>query len=230
MSVKLRINHAGGPYDNGRSPAQLIGERFLDLHHEDVSQKGIAQELSTSRHFVQNGMRDCDATNTSCQPAKSHRGHSVLTPSTIECIESEKLCEPSVYCAELQNRLVLDGVVHPDDLPHASTIRYFLRKELLMTKNKIHSLSFDSKIQALEEYTSFYLDQANFTVNLMHSCLGVDYVSVIEGASNGNKLLLFFEEAVGITRRDGSVIFERGDTVIMDNCPFHHAKVVGCFT
>lgn len=127
-----------------------------------------------------------------------------------------------------------------------------------MTKKKIHSLSSDSKIQALEEYISFYLDQvsdlnvssihffdeasvtkttmtrrygnatigtpANFTVNLMHSCLGVDYVSVIEGASNGNELLLFFKEAVGITRRDGSVIFEGGDTVIMDNCRFHHGR------
>ena len=65
---------------------------------------------------------------------------------------------------------------------------------------------------------------ANFTINLMHSCLGVDYVSVIEGVSNGNELLLFFEEAVGITRRDGSVILERGDTVIMDNCLFHHGR------
>lgn len=58
---------------------------------------------------------------------------------------------------------------------------------------------------------------ANFTINLIHFCLGVDYVNVIEGASNGNELLLFFEQAVDITRRDGSVILERGDTVIMDN-------------
>ena len=53
--------------------------------------------------------------------------------------------------------------------------------------------------------------------------MGVDYVKVIEGASNGNELLLFFKEAVNITR-DGSVILERGDTVIMDNCPFHHGR------
>ena len=55
----------------------------------------------------------------------------------------------------------------------------------------------------------------------MHSCLGIDYVSV-EGATNGTELLLFFEEAVGITTWDGSVILKRGDTVIMDNCTFHH--------
>ena len=27
-----------------------------------------------------------------------------------------------------------------------------------------------------------------------------------------------------ITWRDGSVFLERGDTVIMDNCPFHHGR------
>ncbi|XP_022779687.1 uncharacterized protein LOC111321156 [Stylophora pistillata] len=65
---------------------------------------------------------------------------------------------------------------------------------------------------------------ANYTINLMHSCLGVDHISVIEGASNGNELLLFFEEAVDITKRDGSVILKSGDTVIMYNCPFHHTR------
>ena len=233
-----------------------------------VFRRGIAQELRASRHFVQNVIRDYDATNSSCQLPKSHKGYSILTPNAIECIESEKLCKPSVYCTELRDRLVLDGVVHPADLPHASTISYFLRKELLMTKKKIHAVPSESKSQALEEYTPFYLDQvsdlnvcsihffdessvtkttmnrrygnaiigtpafeiqrsasnANFTINLMHSCLGVDYVNVIEGATNGNELLLFFEQAVDITRRDGSVILERGDTVIMDNCPFHHGR------
>ena len=54
--------------------------------------------------------------------------------------------------------------------------------------------------------------------------LGVDYVRVIEGASNSNELLLFFREAVDITRWHRSVILEPGDTVIMDNCPFHHGR------
>ena len=49
---------------------------------------------------------------------------------------------------------------------------------------------------------------ATFTINLLHSCLGVDFVNILEGASNGNELLFFFEEAVEITRRDGSVLLE----------------------
>lgn len=68
-----------------------------------------------------------------------------------------------------------------------------------------------------------YASNANFTINLLQSMQGVDYVNVIEGASNGNELLLFFEEALNITKADGSVVLERGDTVVMDNCGFHHS-------
>ncbi len=50
---------------------------------------------------------------------------------------------------------------------------------------------------------------------------GVDHMNVLEGPSNGNFMLLFFEEAVEIQKRDGSPVLERGDTIIMDNCGFH---------
>lgn len=67
-----------------------------------------------------------------------------------------------------------------------------------------------------------YASNANYTINLLHSPSGVDLVNVLEGPSNGNELLLFFDEAVNLTKHDGSVILERGDCVIMDNCGFHH--------
>ena len=57
-----------------------------------------------------------------------------------------------------------------------------------------------------------YASNANFTINLLHSMQGIDYVNVIDGASNGFELLLFFEEALNVTRADGSVILERGDS------------------
>ena len=49
---------------------------------------------------------------------------------------------------------------------------------------------------------------------------------MIIGPSNGNELLLFFEKAVNLTRADGTAVLERGDTVIMDNCGFHHGHFV----
>lgn len=54
----------------------------------------------------------------------------------------------------------------------------------------------------------------------------VDFMNILNGASNGNEMLLFFEEAVKLQRNDGSVVLERGDTVIMDNCGFHHGHFV----
>ena len=46
---------------------------------------------------------------------------------------------------------------------------------------------------------------ATYTINLLHSPFGVDFVNVLEGPSNGQELLLFFEEAVYLTRADGSL-------------------------
>ena len=265
---RARVNQLQGIYDHGRSLPSYLREIVLDLNHEGVSQREIARQLRTSRHFVQNVLQDYNIANSFVQPLRKDRQRTVLSPEIMDCLEVEKLMKPSIYAAELQNRLVLDGIVHPVDLPHATTITKFFRNELLMTWKKIQSVPSESRCEGVEEYTDFYLDQvsdlhyttlhffdessvvkttmnrrygnapigqpaieiqryasnATFTINLLHSCLGVDHVEVIEGASNGNEMLLFFERAVDITRPDGSVLLERGDTVVMDNCPFHHAR------
>ena len=71
-----------------------------------------------------------------------------------------------------------------------------------------------------------YASNANFTVNLLHSLSGVDYYNILDGPSNGFELLHFFEDTVEIQRPDGSVLLERGDCVVMDNCGFHHGLFV----
>ena len=76
------------------------------------------------------------------------------------------------------------------------------------------------------KYSDTYLIQCTYTINLLHSPFGVDFVDVIEGPSNGNLLLRFFEEAVNLTRADGTAVLERGDTVILDSCGFHHGHFV----
>ena len=60
-----------------------------------------------------------------------------------------------------------------------------------------------------------YALNATHTINLLLSPFGVDFMNVIEGPSNGQPLLLFFEEEVNLTRADGSAVIERGDTIIM---------------
>lgn len=40
----------------------------------------------------------------------------------VEFIEQEKLLKPSVYSSEIQERLVLNNVVHPLDVPSKAVI------------------------------------------------------------------------------------------------------------
>ena len=44
----------------------------------------------------------------------------------------------------------------------------------------------------------------------------------MDGPSNGNELLLFFEDVLPMDNPDESAVLDRGDTVVMDNCGFHH--------
>ena len=69
-----------------------------------------------------------------------------------------------------------------------------------------------------------YASNANFTVNLLHSVMGVDHYNILDGPSNGTEMLLFFDDVLSLENPDGSAVLERGDTVVMDNCGFHHGR------
>ena len=71
-----------------------------------------------------------------------------------------------------------------------------------------------------------YASNATFTVNLLHSIFGVSHVNVINGPSNGLELLNFFAEALEEKDVLDNPVLKEGDTVIMDNCGFHHARHV----
>lgn len=188
----------------------------------------------------------------------------------VEYMEIEKLCKPSTYTREIQQRLLLDGVSVPHNLPSESAINKSLQKDCLMTKKKISQVQVESLNPALVDYTNHYLSEisqldftklhffdessviitsgnriygtshkgkpaievqryasnANFTINLLHSAQGVDYFSTLRGPSNGMEMLNFFDEALEVSKPDGSVLLEFGDVVIMDNCGFHHGNFV----
>lgn len=266
--VKLEVNRKGGLYLNGSKLPSMFRERVLDLHHANFSQHQIANLTRTSRHFVRNVVRDYDITNSSLQPPKSAHPRPKMTPDVAEFIEHEKLLKPSTYVSEIQQRLVLDGVVHPLDVPSTSAIKKCIKSDLLMSHKKLTVTPLESTTDDNIDRTNMYLDQvsdlnpatlhffdessvlkttgnrkygssyvgeqavelqkyaSNATINLLHSMRSVDFMNILNGASNGNEMLLFFEEAVELQRNDGSVVLERGDTVIMDNCGFHHGHFV----
>ena len=71
-----------------------------------------------------------------------------------------------------------------------------------------------------------YSSDATFTINLLCVFFGIDYYNVLEGPSNGLKLLQFFSDALEQKYPNGNPISSTGDAVVMDNCGFHHARHV----
>ena len=69
-----------------------------------------------------------------------------------------------------------------------------------------------------------YASNASYTVNLLHSLHGLGHYNILQGASNCLELFAFFEEAVTIYDINGLPVFFPDDTVVMDNCGFHHHK------
>ena len=71
-----------------------------------------------------------------------------------------------------------------------------------------------------------YASNATFTVNLLHNMYGVGHVNLLPGPSNGLEPLNFLAEASEEEEFFVNPLLKVGDTVIMDNCGFHHARHV----
>lgn len=70
-----------------------------------------------------------------------------------------------------------------------------------------------------------FASDATLTLNLLHSRTGIDYFNLVEGASNSLHLLNFFSDVFNHGLY-GAPILSPGDIVIMDNCRFHHARLI----
>ena len=117
--------------------------------------------LKSSRHFVRNVLRDYDLNNSSMPKMREMQPRSKLGRDVVEYLENEKLCKPSVTSAELQQILLLDGIVHPVDLPSKSAISKYMREDLVMTKKKIQQVPLEGKKPINVEHTNFFLDQVS---------------------------------------------------------------------
>lgn len=70
----------------------------------------------------------------------------------------------------------------------------------------------------VQQYTS----NCNYTVNLLHSRFGIDNFNILEGPSNGFKMIHFFEESLQAVDHVGNPVLANGNVVVMDNCGFYH--------
>lgn len=264
------MNRQGGIYDNGRVLPQMYRERILDLYHQGTSQRAIADDMRVSMGYVNKVVHHYVENNTSLPQFRKHAPRNIITPEVSEYIEMEKLCQPSIYSAEIKNRLLLDGVSLPGNVPSEAAICKCVRDDCFMTRKKITQVPTETLSQTVIDYTNHFLNEtsqlnptkihffdessvimttgnrlyghsykgdcavefqryasnANYTINLLHSMFGVGYCNILKGPSNGMEMLNFLDEALSVYRPDGSAVIEHGDTIVMDNCRFHHGLFV----
>ena len=100
--------------------------------------------------------------NTSLPPTRKLATRNVVSQDVVDYIESEKLCKPSTYTSELQQRLLLDGVSPPHLLPSQSAIKKCVREDCFMTKKKLRQLPTES-LYVLSDlninYKDYFLEQ-----------------------------------------------------------------------
>ena len=88
--IKMALNRKGGLYVHGTKLPPMFRERVLDLYHENISWRQIAQLTRTNLHFVQNVIRDYNVTNSSLQPPKSACPRQKMAGDVVDVIEMEK--------------------------------------------------------------------------------------------------------------------------------------------
>ncbi|KAK2558699.1 hypothetical protein P5673_018904, partial [Acropora cervicornis] len=159
--------------------------------------------------------------------------------SVLEYIEVQKHIKPSTYASEIQHRLLLDGVVHPNDLPGTSQINRRLREDILFTKKKLKpkkpgaldrqneyldavSRCPASKLHFCERAIEVlcYASNATFTINLLHSVVAVDYFNILPGPSNGLELLISFDEALQLNRCGIELIYQPPYSPHLNTCEY----------
>ena len=67
-----------------------------------------------------------------------------------------------------------------------------------------------------------YLSSPNVTLNLLIGLQGVLYANTLDGMSNTESFLNFWEEVYRNRMPNGEAILRYGDVIVFDNCPIHH--------
>ena len=171
--VQLRLNRHGGSFDNGRPLLAMYRKRVLDLYHDGFGHRQIARENRSTPSFVQ---KVIDGYNVQqCRDVRVDFPKPKIDENVLEYIEVQKLTKPSIYSSEIRQRLLLDGVVHPANLPSVSQIN-------VMTRKKVTTIPLESTAPAATAAVDDFLTEiANINPTTLHF---FDESSVIKTTGN----------------------------------------------
>ena len=117
---------------------------MLDLHHEGFLQRQVSQNVRVSVRYVNKALQLYVDTNSSMAVPRKTPVRSKMSADAVEYLESEKLCKPTIYTSELQQRLLSHGISPPGHLPSQSAIKKCIREDCKMTKKKVSQVPEES--------------------------------------------------------------------------------------
>ena len=157
---------------------------MLDLYHDGFGNRQITREIRSSPGFVHKVINRDNEQNTSLRGIRVAFPRPKINEQVVEYIEVQKLMKVSTYSTELQQRLQLDGVVHPANLPSVSQINKVIHKELVMTRKKLTTIPLESTTsEATTAIDDFLTEIANINPMILHF---FDESSVIKTTGNRN--------------------------------------------
>jgi len=127
------------------------------LNHLGLGQRAIAREVKTSHTFEKKVIRSYNVTNSSIRIPRANFAERKIDINVLEYIEVQKRMKLSTYASEIQNRLLLDGVVHPNDFPGTSQINRRLREDLMFNKKKLTVCPFEAEEPGALDWQNEYL-------------------------------------------------------------------------
>jgi transposase len=128
---------------------------------------------------------------------------------------------PAESLTEENIQRTLDYIMYMSGLD-PSTVHFFDESSVVKTTpNRTYGHS-KKGTRAVE--VKRYSSNCTYTVNLLHNRFGVAHFNILEGPSNGLEMLEFFEESLEVINEHGNPVLANGDTVVMDNCGFHHGR------
>lgn len=102
-------------------------------------------DLCKSLSFMNKVISHYNEANTSLRPLKIYSQEPPkIRQDALAFIEVQKVLKPSIYSRELQERLLLYGVIHPADIPSVSHRNKVIREKLVMTKKRISVIPLES--------------------------------------------------------------------------------------
>ncbi|CAG2247183.1 unnamed protein product [Mytilus edulis] len=226
----MEKSKAGRFYKRGKLLQEELQCRIIDNFGEGKSVEKISKltsmDIRTVNKTIQRYMHTGTITDKPYRRPAVLVNENILTAIEIItkklCFKRKKLTIKAKEGLTDQVQAKFDLFLHNIENINPFSIHCFDEASVVLTTgNRKYGYSLPSE-RAFE--IQRYASNANYTINLMQSPLGIDYFNIIDGPSNGLHLLNFFINALQETDVHGNAFLTPGDVVVMDNCGFHHGR------